>query len=54
MATLLERAGKTSEALPIYRKVKTRFDQEPKKNSMNREDYIKASEEAIRRLSAVR
>jgi hypothetical protein len=54
MATLLERAGHTSEAIPIYRKVKSRFDQESKTNSMYPENYIQATKDAIRRLSASR
>jgi len=53
LATLLERAGKTSEALTTYRQVKTRFDEEKSKNSsMNRENYIEVTEATIRRLSA--
>jgi hypothetical protein len=54
MATLLERAGKSSEALDTYRQVKARFDLESKKNSMSRENYIQATEDAIRRLSLLR
>ena len=38
MATLLERAGKSSEALDTYRQVKARFDLESKKNSMSRRE----------------
>jgi hypothetical protein len=54
LATLLERAGMTGEALTTYRQVKIRFDQESKKNSMYRENYIQATEDAIHRLSAGR
>jgi len=54
LATLLERAGKSSEALNTYRQVKARFELESEKNSMSRENYIHATEEAISRLSAGR
>jgi len=53
-ALLLERAGKSSEALALYRQVKARFDQELKKHFMSSEDYLRATEEAIHRLSASR
>jgi hypothetical protein len=52
LALLLERAGKSSEALVLYRQVKTQFEQKSK--TMYPEDYIKATEAAIRRLSASR
>lgn len=53
LATLLERAGKKSEALDTYRQLKARFDEESNKNSPLRENYIKTTtEDAIRRLSA--
>jgi len=51
LATLLERAGKTSEALTLYRQVKTRFDEE-KNRGMYKEKYIQIAEDSIRRLSA--
>ena len=52
LALLLERAGKSSEALTTYRQVKSAFDKESKTNSMYREDYVLRTEEAIKRLSA--
>jgi tetratricopeptide (TPR) repeat protein len=52
LATLLERAGKTPEALTTYRQVKTRFDEESEKRDMFKENYIKITDDAIRRLSA--
>jgi hypothetical protein len=52
LATLLEHAGKQSEALDAYRQVKARFDQESK-NSPSRDNYIQATEGASLRLSPV-
>ena len=47
LATLFERAGKTSDALNGYRQVKTQFEA----TRPYREDYIQIAEDAIRRLS---
>jgi len=51
LATLLERAGKTSEALTTYRQVKTQNSEKSNKPSIYCDECIQVTEAAIRRLS---
>ena len=51
LALLLERAGDTPEALNTYRLVKSGFEERAKTGQVYRDDYVRAAEAAIGRLS---
>jgi hypothetical protein len=51
LATLLERAGRNPEALKKYLSVKSGFEEQARTAEIYREDYIRATDVAIRRLS---